>query len=143
MQAKQEMEAIKSLNKKVAGIVESGSNANGSWVKFADGTMIQWGNKSFTGSASGNTGSYTTVTFPQAFSDNKISVSYTPIYSGAYAQGTTLYVILTGSIKYGEGSRFTGDTVYRRLSHTTDTTELSELFATDLSFNWHAIGRWK
>ena len=40
MQAKQEMEAIKSLNKKVAGIVESGSNANGSWVKFADGTMI-------------------------------------------------------------------------------------------------------
>lgn len=40
MQAKQEMEAIKALNTKVEGIVESGSNDNGSWVKFADGTMI-------------------------------------------------------------------------------------------------------
>ena len=40
MQAKKEMEAIKSLNEKIAGIVESGSNENGSWVKFADGTMI-------------------------------------------------------------------------------------------------------
>lgn len=42
MQAKSEMEAIKALNEKVAGIVESGSNANGSWVKYADGTMIQY-----------------------------------------------------------------------------------------------------
>lgn len=40
MQAKNEMEAIKALNEKIAGIVESGSNSNGSWVKFADGTMI-------------------------------------------------------------------------------------------------------
>lgn len=40
MQAKKEMEAIKALNEKIAGIVESGSNDNGSWVKFADGTMI-------------------------------------------------------------------------------------------------------
>ena len=36
MQAKKEMEAIKNLNEKIAGIVESGSNENGSWVKFAD-----------------------------------------------------------------------------------------------------------
>ena len=36
------MEAIKALSEKVAGIVESGSNANGSWVKYADGTMIQY-----------------------------------------------------------------------------------------------------
>lgn len=40
MQAKNEMEAIKSLNKKIAGIIESGSNANGSYIKFTDGTMI-------------------------------------------------------------------------------------------------------
>lgn len=43
MQAKNEMEAIKALSEKVAGIVESGSNANGSWVKYADGTMFQYG----------------------------------------------------------------------------------------------------
>ena len=40
MQAKNEMEAIKSLNKKIAGIIENGSNANGNYVKFEDGTMI-------------------------------------------------------------------------------------------------------
>lgn len=40
MQAKKEMEAIKALSEKIAGIVESGSNDNGSWVKYSDGTMI-------------------------------------------------------------------------------------------------------
>jgi hypothetical protein len=28
-----------------AGIIESGSNANGSYLKFSDGTLIQWGRK--------------------------------------------------------------------------------------------------
>lgn len=40
MQAKNEMQAIKNLSEKVVGIVESGSNANGKWVKYSDGTMI-------------------------------------------------------------------------------------------------------
>ena len=42
MQVKNEMEAIKSLNKKIAGIIESGSNDNGNYIKFTDGTMIQY-----------------------------------------------------------------------------------------------------
>ena len=40
MQAKNEMQAIKALNENIAGIIESGSNDNGSWVKYDDGTMI-------------------------------------------------------------------------------------------------------
>lgn len=47
MQAKKEMQAIKDLNEKIAGIVESGSNDNGSWVKYADGTMICYRSKSY------------------------------------------------------------------------------------------------
>lgn len=43
MQAKNEMQAIKALNTKVEGIIESGSNDNGSWVKYDDGTMICYG----------------------------------------------------------------------------------------------------
>lgn len=143
MQAKNEMEAIKALSGKVSGIVESGSNANGSWVKYADGTMLQWGSKSFTGAETGNTGSYTRLTFPQAFANNKFTTSYSPIYTGDYMQEITLFVIITGSAKYGIGTNVTGDTVYRRLSYTTDATKLSELYATDLSFNWQAKGRWK
>ena len=143
MQAKNEMEAIKSLNKKIAGIIESGSNANGSYIKFTDGTMIQWGSKSFTGSASGSTGSYTIVPFPQSFADNKYSTSYSPIYKGSVSQTISLYVILTGSNTYGSGTVRTQDTVYRRLSYTNDNTELAKLYETDLLFNWQAIGRWK
>lgn len=143
MVVKNEMEAIKALNEKVAGIVESGSNDNGSWVKFADGTMIQWGSASFVGAETGTTGSYKRITFPQAFANNKYSVNYAPLYVGGYSQSITLYVILTGSNKYGSGTALTADTVYRRLAYTTDATELAELYATDLSFNWHAIGFWK
>ncbi len=40
MQAKNEMQAIKNLNEKIAEIIESGSNDNGSYIKFSDGTMI-------------------------------------------------------------------------------------------------------
>ena len=143
MQAKNEMEAIKALNTKVEGIVESGSNDNGSWVKYSDGTMIQWGSSSFVGAETGTTGSYKRITFPQAFANNKYSTSYSPIYTGNVSQTITLYVILTGTDKYGSGTTLTADTVYRRLSHTTDATELAELYATDLSFNWKAIGFWK
>lgn len=143
MQAKKEMQAIKDLNEKIAGIVESGSNDNGSWVKYADGTMKQWGSASFIGAETGNTGSYKVITFPQVFANNKISVNYTPLYVGSVSANLNLFTVLTGTIKYGEGSRFTGDTVYRRLSYTTDTTELAELYATNLPFNWEAIGKWK
>ena len=143
MVVKNEMEAIKALSEKVAGIVESGSNDNGSWVKFADGTMIQWGSATFTGAETGNTGSYTRVIFPQTFANNKYSTRYSPLYTGNIAQTITLYVILTGSNIYGSGTALTADTVYRRLAYTTDATELAELYATDLSFNWHAIGFWK
>jgi hypothetical protein len=38
-----------------AGIIESGSNANGSYIKYSDGTMVQWGAvTTTTGSAASN-----------------------------------------------------------------------------------------
>lgn len=141
MQAKNEMEAIKALNTKVEGIVESGSNDNGSWVKFADGTMIQWGSSAFTGAETGNTGSYKRVVFPQSFANNKFSVEYSPKYATGIS--FALFVVLTGTCTYGSGTALSGDTVYRRVSYTNDNTELAELYATDLPFNWQAIGFWK
>lgn len=142
MQAKQEMEAIKALNTKVAEIVESGSNDNGSWVKYDDGTMIQWGSATFTG-AQDNTGAYKAITFPVPFANSKLSISYSPIYENTYDTTLVLYTILTGTRKYGNGTSVTTDTVYRRLAYTTDVTELKKLYVTDLSFNWQAVGFWK
>ena len=142
MVVKNEMEAIKALSEKVEGIVESGSNDNGSWVKFADGTMIQWGSKSFVG-AQDSTGSYTRVIFPQPFVNNKISTKYQLVYKSGISTNLTMFIILIGSIEYGKGTVFTQDTVYRRLSYTYDDTELARLYAIDLPFNWQAIGFWK
>lgn len=143
MQAKNEMQAIKALSEKVAGIVESGSNSNGSWVKYDDGTMMQWGSATFTGAETGNTGAYKVITFPVPFANSKLSISYSPIYENTYDTTLVLYTILTGTRKYGNETSVTTDTVYRRLAYTTDVTELKKLYVTNLSFNWQAVGFWK
>jgi len=51
-----------------AGIIESGSNANGSYVKFSDGTLQQWGK---------NTANFTKgyITFPVPFIDTNYGFS--------------------------------------------------------------------
>ena len=61
-------------------IVESGSNDNGSWIKYSDGTMIcrnifLIANVTFTELATGINYSETqTITYPQEFIDNDVSV---------------------------------------------------------------------
>ena len=56
----------------IGAIIDSGSNANGNYVKYADGTMIQWNNLAVTDQALDNAyGSFyqgtRTITFPVAF----------------------------------------------------------------------------
>ena len=65
-----------------APIIESGSNTDGHWVKFADGTLIQWGKIIYTGSVSNTAlsagGGYRTSapgrTFPTAFYDTNYTL---------------------------------------------------------------------
>lgn len=64
----------------INGIVESGSNANGNWVKYADGTMIQSGVFTFEGvtATALPTGGYRTlgrtISFPLSFIDTPKSL---------------------------------------------------------------------
>lgn len=59
----------------LANIVESGSNANGNWIKYPDGTMICYGDRSFSGvnitsqfgSVYETTSEVNFGTFPQTF----------------------------------------------------------------------------
>lgn len=62
----------------INGVVESGSNSNGSWVKFEDGTLIQRG----TAQCPADVG-YADVTFPVAFIDD----GYTIVASHKYTSG--------------------------------------------------------
>ncbi len=64
----------------VAGepLVSSGSNANGHWTRFADGTMMQR-TKRLTLTQTAANQCRATWTFPQAFSDTDYSLSITPL----------------------------------------------------------------
>lgn len=60
------------------GIVASGSNANGSWVKYANGLIQQWGTNS-----AGTQSGYTSMYFPVAFSNTSYGFSATVLGVGA------------------------------------------------------------
>ena len=62
----------------IAVIIESGSNDNGSWIKYSDGNLIQRG----TAQCSASVG-YADVTFPVAF----INTDYTIISNHKYTSG--------------------------------------------------------
>lgn len=131
MQAKNEMEAIKKLSEKIAGIIESGSNDNGSYIKFADGTMIQWGTYD-TGLTDFTTefGSVfynqlnSTINFPLAFVDIPSIVINQEI--GGYLGGNTMGGLPT-------------KTNFRVYLYTTKSATLTR----NATIYWQAIGRWK
>ena len=117
---------------KAFGIVESGSNSNGSWVKWEDGTMIQYGkvtrNIDFT-SQSGITDWYYIdghpINFPQNFIDTDYDIDVRARSGGI----TTLFV-------------------YSVRPKTTSQAEFSltcnvKRSVGDYTFGWKAIGRWK
>jgi hypothetical protein len=97
-------------------IIERGSNANGDYVRYADGTQICW--------RSGDTGGAAAVTrtFPAAFVNTDVTASPT-------IRGST-----TGSSLLAKSGIPTATTCeFVTVSGTT---------ITALSFNWSAIGRW-
>jgi len=117
-----------------AGIIESGSNSNGSWIKYGDGTMEQWGTKSNTitvATAYGGIfyGNFGAITFPVAFLAGIIPDV------GIYA------VHSTGGITWAAGA--TGDT--RTNTGVTATNIVSPISRTGFiqACSWRAIGRWR
>lgn len=108
-------------------IIERGSNANGEWIKFADGTLICWGN----GSVNTTSGPYTagwntsvyygqpTVTFPSAFRDTLYTLTGNATNRGA--------VSLLGFTR--TTSTFQAEIVDRQSTST-------------VQWSWCAIGRW-
>ena len=112
-----------------APIVESGSNANGSYAKFADGTMICYGTKTTnTAIATGwgslfiNSGDIT-ITFPVAFVGAVPGLSSTSFIPGDHAWLMHSALSIT-------------DFTFRYVRGAT-------LGATDLSMTWTAIGKWE
>lgn len=59
----------------VGYIVDSGTNDNGSWIKYSDGTMIQYGEKTIPSTATNEL-----VTLPESYINNKYSVILSPFF---------------------------------------------------------------
>lgn len=74
--------------------IQSGTNSNGSWIKYEDGTLIQTG----TVEVPANIGN-TTATLPIEFVDNKYRVSITNIYYSGIAFFWSIGVKTTTTVK--------------------------------------------
>ena len=116
------MEAIKALNEKVAGIVESGSNENGSWVKFADGTAICFG------SVANQSNGLSTAIYPIEFTEMPCWHLTIVRYSSYTAANPPIVLTQAG---IGEAR------IYCRKPDGSIETN------TTISINWLAIGKWK
>lgn len=108
-------------------IIERGSNANGEYVKHADGTMICWEEGKLLNYGSGSTFRVSTKTFPISFvSVNPcVSMSGDPTASGStfdISNDQRVYDIGLSSFNYLTASAFSSDRTQ--------------------GFSWVAIGRW-
>ena len=110
----------------VIGITETGSNENGEWIKYEDGTMIQMG--ICIASANVNHGS---ATFPTPFKDTNYYVNLTHKYVGADGGSTQIRTL--NSVEFNGAS---GCYVFSVYSDGTIPT-----FKRTIMFQ--AIGRWK
>lgn len=112
-------------NKTKGYIVESGSNANGSYIKFSDGTMIQ------SGTVNCNASSYGLITFPSAFSSSNVIMTANNIYN----QSDELGLILTT-----QSDTTTAGVIYFRKYKNGNLVTVTN---TTVVANWIAIGKWK
>jgi hypothetical protein len=105
-----------------AGIIESGSNANGYYVKFSDGTVQQWGTWSVSG-GSATTFSFT-ISYPVAFTS-------TPYVNAVRDSLTGLHYWV---LRYATPGLSTASVVFIEL----------DVVSRDIDStgSWYAIGRW-
>jgi hypothetical protein len=99
-----------------AGIVEAGSDTNGYYRKFSDGTMIQWGSATHTCTIAtsfmgGYRSSGQSTTLPEAFADTNYYCSGRGEVSSSFTAGvetnstTTMNAVFTAISSQGSASR--------------------------------------
>ncbi|WP_024312136.1 pyocin knob domain-containing protein [Sinorhizobium medicae] len=111
-------------------IIERGSNANGEYVRFADGTQICWGtgtinvsttlNNHFGSSSGASVTGNALISFPATFSNTNYSVTVFPTFRG--------FTVLGAYSKNGANAA-----VRMGVSGST---------ANDVPYAWSAFGRW-
>ena len=116
----------------IKGIVDSGSNDNGTWIKFADGTMIQYGYKIMQ--------NINIETVWGNVYESKVQYDFGE-FAQPFLEAPLLFV-----------TQFSGSTMYpETFSGTTTTTKLGQTWfwspvvraSKTFEFYYLAIGKWK
>lgn len=81
-------------------VIERGSNANGSYVRFADGTQICWGTAIINQTVAAGAAAYPTLTPPAAFAGAYSLVGQGEFFTGAGLTGDALRCLTFGSFAY-------------------------------------------
>ena len=123
--------AFTAIDTKSGGMIESGSNANGSYLKFADGTLICYGVKNVTTPTTGST-VLAAVLLPQSFIDTNYNISMLQ----DYAHGNLSYAVIAFGISSAGKRVHAFDFAAVSVTGTWDA-------AATLVCSYTAIGRWK
>lgn len=126
------------INNTINGIVESGSNANGNWIKYADGTMICTATKLFENIDVNNswgslheTAELTLGNFPQQFISTPTGINCIMITnsnsSGKGSAGFIEYIVETTNTSWGK----------------TAIAKATSSVAANIGLSLIAIGKWK
>lgn len=123
---------LNATNLRSMQVEDSGSNSRGNWIKYNDGTLIQWNNFTTSDQAInegyGNTNLYTktrTVNLPISFIDANYSAS-----CGTFKWGT--------SASWGTVDAYSKNWITLRAYD-----YYSREAGTDCYISWLAIGKWK
>jgi len=117
-----------------AGIIEVGSNSNGTWIKFSDGTMMEYGERNETFPANTLTYKSSVYNFPKNFIAKPFVTAMQNDSHGdlnAGAPGITF-----GAVSPGSGLTAVGYTIGIRRWE-----DFNLVY--NVTIQWLAIGKWK
>lgn len=125
-------------------IVESGANANGNYVRYADGTQLTYGLQSINGTVAPGTSIGPGLTQPAVFVGASKTFTQAAYYTAVNGGGTPIYAVQFGSV-FQNNSGITG-VQYLNQGNTQGssfpTFSIGSLVAASLLVNYVTIGRW-
>lgn len=129
-----------SSNIPTGAIIERGSNANGEFVKYADGTMMCWGKKAANASVAAGAAVLAANTLPATFVGDVSGGSDLIFYAGSNQTGKALYASRQSYSAVWNGAfintgRSPADVV-------PSFTTIGSDAAASYVLNWWAVGRW-
>lgn len=125
-------------------IIEKGSNGNGEYVRYADGTQITWGLQAVNGTVAAGQAATPAITQPAAFTTVAKTLAQFAFYTGASGVGNALYAVPFGS-SFTNNSTSLGVVVLNQgnpPASTFPSFTLGTTAAASLLINFITFGRW-